>query len=79
MSGHMVSATDTSRGTRSLFMANIADREEAREAVSRKSNIADAQVLAPVADETLAQFEVPMGEVRHFYTDGSEGLVGEGR
>ena len=73
MGGHMISVENGPN--RHLYMANIADEEEARQEVIRRSGIKDAQALAPLADATLEHFGVPIAEVRPYIVMDSTGEI----
>ena len=64
MSGHMVSVEYD--GARHFYLANIADPEQARDEVVRRSGVANAETLTPVADATLAHYRVPSAQVQPF-------------
>jgi acyl-CoA synthetase (NDP forming) len=64
MSGHMVSVEYD--GSRHFYIANIADPDQARDAVLRRSGVANAQALAPLDDATLEHHQVPIAQVRPF-------------
>jgi hypothetical protein len=53
-------------GARHFYMANIADPEQARTEVVRRSGVANAQTLAPLAEATLAHYQVPIAQVQPF-------------
>ena len=64
MSGHMVSVEYD--GARHFYMANIADPDKARAEVVRRTGVANAQTLAPLADATLKHYQVPAAQVQPF-------------
>jgi hypothetical protein len=75
MSGHMVSVEYD--GARHFYMANIADPEQARAEVVRRSGVANAQTLATLADATLSHYGVPTAQVQPFVvTDWAGAPVG---
>jgi hypothetical protein len=64
MGGHMVCVEYD--GARHFYMANIEDPEQARDEVIRRSGVGNAQTLAPLAEATLAHYEVPTAQAQPF-------------
>ncbi|HEX8512121.1 MAG TPA: hypothetical protein VF688_03345 [Allosphingosinicella sp.] len=62
MSGYMVT-TGAANGNRNFYMVNADDPDRAREAVNRMMGMNDAQALAPIPDETIAQYNLTPGQV----------------
>ena len=77
MSGHMVSVEYD--GARHFYMANIADPEQARDEVVRRTGVANAETLAPIADATLAHYRVPTAEVQPFVVTDLMGQAIDGQ
>jgi hypothetical protein len=74
MSGHMVSVEHD--GAKHIYMANIADPEQARDEVIRRSGVkCHAEALAPINDATFEHFGVSRSEVRHFCVTDSTGKL----
>lgn len=77
MSGHIVSVEYD--GSRHFYIANIADPEQARAEVVRRSGVGNAETLAPVADSTLAHYQVPTAQVQPFVITDLMGTPIEGQ
>ena len=62
MSGYMVTS-GADQGNRNFYMVNVDNADGARDAVNRMMGSSDAQALAPIPDETIAQHNLTPGQV----------------
>ena len=62
MSGYMVTS-GADKGNRNFYMVNVDNADGARDAVNRMMGMNDAQALAPIPDETIAQYNLTPGQV----------------
>lgn len=74
MSGYMVTS-GADRGHRNFYMVNVDNADGARDAVNRMMGSSDAQALAPIPDETIAQYNLTPGQVWLCTTTNAVGEV----
>jgi hypothetical protein len=67
--------TGAANGNRNFYMVNANDPDRARDAVNRMMGMTDAQALAPIPDETIAQHNLTPGQAWLCTTTNAAGEV----